>query len=45
MFSFHLYNSMSTSISVAYKQSEEEDIQKFKFDRITEPAWNPEVER
>ena len=44
MFSFYLYNSMSTSISVAYKQSEEEDIQKFKIDRITGPAWNPELE-
>ena len=25
MFSFHLYNSMSTSLPAAYKQSEEED--------------------
>ena len=35
---------MSTSKSVAYKQSEEEDIYKFQLDRMTEPAWNPELE-
>ena len=44
MFSFYLYNSMSTPISVAYKQSEEEDIYKFQLERITEPARNQEIE-
>ena len=32
-----------TPTPVAYKQSEEEDIQKFQLDRTTELAWNPEL--
>ena len=45
MFLFSLQVNVNMNpMSIAYKQSEEDDIQKFQLDRITEPAWNPELE-